>query len=128
GCMRCGPKDLPYCCDLCNPEHFADFACVDIVKPPGQPRRSKVDTQYTASHEEKDLKASLLEWRSQRAQEIFGAVHYKNFGPNLFMPATIVQRIVDCAHSHKLATCSDLFRQTKWHQAHQHGDELLRLI
>ncbi|KAI0040177.1 hypothetical protein FA95DRAFT_1463032, partial [Auriscalpium vulgare] len=128
GCTRCGPKSSNFCCDLCNPAQFEDVARADVVKPPAQTRRSKIDTKYMPNVGEKSLMDGLLEWRSARAVEKFGIVHFDDFGPALFMPLSAVQLIVDSAHSQKIKKPSDILRQTKWAPAKRYGNQLFDIV
>jgi len=76
--------------------------------------------------EDHSLKQALLAWRERNAREIFGDIDY--FTPNVFLHSSILNRILDLAHAHKINSVLDLKNQTSWCFAEEYGRDIIRLI
>ncbi|KIK12430.1 hypothetical protein PISMIDRAFT_120902 [Pisolithus microcarpus 441] len=68
------------------------------------------------------------EWREQTTSAVYGWHHLNDIGPCIVMCNATLERIVDCAHHHKISTIQDLKRETTWLDADQYGGEVLSLI
>ncbi|KAJ6578605.1 hypothetical protein B0H10DRAFT_2343892, partial [Mycena sp. CBHHK59/15] len=123
GCPRCNVRSPTVCCELCSPQHFTDFARVDIAKPKQQPSHSRI-ADYQADRLDLALRDDLHKLRKQRT----GGTRFRNLGAGSFMSAEVLQRIVDCAHFHKIHSTADLFKETRWHRTGEDGDEVLAFI
>jgi|SRR5882762_5621649 len=76
--------------------------------------------------EDCSLKQELLAWRERKAREIFGNIDY--FTPNVFWHSSILYRILDLAHAHKINSVIDLKNQTSWCFSEEYGGDIIRLI
>lgn len=77
-----------------------------------------------------DLKAALVKWRRETAIQKLGTAIVRNYGAKVFISDQIIERLVVCAHAHKLAGVDDISRETGWRkdQAETHGGALLKII
>ncbi|KIK12388.1 hypothetical protein PISMIDRAFT_120344 [Pisolithus microcarpus 441] len=71
--------------------------------------------------------AALLDWREDKTVAVYGWACLNDHGP-VIMTATTLNRVVDCAHHHKIQTREDLKRETAWMNSDQYGDEIVNLI
>jgi len=51
-----------------------------------------------------------------------------DLGPGLVMPTGILDRIVACAHTHKIKTVADLWKETNWSGVECYGNQIVDLI
>jgi hypothetical protein len=128
GCPCCIVLPSPICCELCNPSAFADFALVDIAKSSNKPARSRLPKKSALMSHDHDLRKALHEFRKRRTISKFGTPCLINTGPGIIMPNDILQRIVDCAHHHKIKTTGDLAKETRWSRVEEFGAEVLEII
>ncbi|TFY60048.1 hypothetical protein EVG20_g7563 [Dentipellis fragilis] len=127
-CSRCSPKPSLLCCDLCNPEDFPPSIIAAKVKvDPPRPRRSPIAI-YRPSCNDLALKNTLLIWRHEKALEVLGKAFFTDYGPDLFMPMSVLMRLVDCGHARKIAVVQDIATETHWRHASVHADELVALV
>lgn len=63
---------------------------------------------------ESGLRSALQELRVRRTTERFGAAFFQGFGPAIFMPNQVLERIVDCARVGKIGDEEQVRRETKW--------------
>ncbi|EGO01419.1 hypothetical protein SERLA73DRAFT_70610 [Serpula lacrymans var. lacrymans S7.3] len=68
------------------------------------------------------------EWREMKTLQVYGAAYLSSIGPCLIMTDNIVDRIVECAHYHKIKDLSKLKKETKWIQSEKYGAEVIALI
>jgi len=126
GCERCHVGSPAICCDIHNPSEFSSFASV-IAKQPLIPPRSHI-TKYERTQTDIALRDALQEWRENTTAMVFGRAHLIDMGPSILMCKSTLERIVDCAHHHKINSVSDLKRETGWPDADQFGSEIITLI
>ena len=74
------------------------------------------------------LQDSLEDWRESKTAAVYGWACLNDHGPSLVMPLSILDRIVDCAHHHKLQSTQDLKREMGWTDAEKFGDEIIVLV
>lgn len=74
------------------------------------------------------LRDALHEFRRDATVKKFSRAVLKNSGPGVVMSNEILQRIVDCAHFHKIESREQLERETRWAGAGEFGDEIVDLI
>ena len=74
------------------------------------------------------LYKALNSWRQRHAAKVYGEGAARDYGPSLVLPNVILDRIVDCAHWHKLNTADDLERETDWYHASDYGSEVIDII
>ncbi|KAF8135271.1 hypothetical protein K438DRAFT_1493035, partial [Mycena galopus ATCC 62051] len=127
GCPRCVAKSPKVCCELCNPEYFASFGHVDLPKAPPVPHRSRI-TAYKAERQDMDLRDALHQFRRGATIRKFSLAVPKNSGPGVVMSNEVLQRIVDCAHRHKIESTEQLEKETHWAGAAEFGEEVIALI
>ncbi|KAJ7767607.1 hypothetical protein B0H16DRAFT_1412044 [Mycena metata] len=127
GCTRCKVVPAGHCCELCTPAEFAQFAHVDLPKPKQQPSRSRI-ADYKAGRIDFALRDDLHAFRKARTIELRGRAIFRSLGRGLIMPDDVLQRIVDCAHFHKIQTCTELLKETRWHRVSEDGEQILHLI
>jgi ATP-dependent DNA helicase RecQ len=75
-----------------------------------------------------NLRDALHEFRRNATVKKFSRAILKNSGPGVVMSNEILQRIVDCAHFHKIESREQLERETRWAGAGEFGDEIVDLI
>ncbi|KAJ7179864.1 P-loop containing nucleoside triphosphate hydrolase protein [Mycena crocata] len=127
GCTRCKIAPSAICCSLCTPHEFEGFARVNLPKNKQQPKRANI-ADYKAGRVDFALRDDLITFRKSRTVELRGTAYYRNFGGAYIMPDEVLQRIVDCAHSHKVQTTTDLLKETRWHRVSEDGEQVLALI
>ena len=118
------------CCDLCHPDAISRFVpgLTAIINPPKatrKPKQIKV-TPYESSMAEQSLKNELLTWRERTACNLFGNID--DFTPNVFLHSSILDRILDLAHAHKIQSVLDLKNQTSWCFAEEYGGDIITLV
>ncbi|KAH9951073.1 P-loop containing nucleoside triphosphate hydrolase protein [Amylocystis lapponica] len=129
GCPRCAPKVSAVCCDLCNPRLFEHLAA-----PPLQPVTRTMNKSHVKKHPltspEHDLRHAILEWRKVQARAMFQQALPMDLGNDIFMSTMVIDRIVDCAHVHKLPSIDSLKRELDWGKdlIETHGIALLEII
>lgn len=75
-----------------------------------------------------NLRDALHEFRRDATVKKFSRAVLKNSGPGVVMSNEILQRVVDCAHFHKIESREQLERETRWAGAGEFGDEIVDLI
>lgn len=128
GCQRCIIRQPTICCELCNPEHFKDFARSDPRLRPKRLRNRSHIPDYKADQHDMSLRDALNEFREQETIKKFGKSRLKNSGPGLIMPNNILQRIVDCVHAQKINSKDDLQLETRWSRVDLFADAVLAII
>ncbi|KAI6011404.1 P-loop containing nucleoside triphosphate hydrolase protein [Pisolithus microcarpus] len=126
GCDRCRITPASVCCDIHHPDEFTNLMS-SVPKPPPAPPRSRIP-KYDPSPHDHTLRNALEEWREQTTSAVYGWHHLNDIGPCIVMCNATLERIVDCAHHHKISTIQDLKRETTWLDADQYGGEVLSLI
>ncbi|GBE79277.1 hypothetical protein SCP_0204750 [Sparassis crispa] len=73
---------------------------------------------------------ALFQWRDEITVKKFTESAFTNFGGNLFLPTTIVQRIVDCAHAGKLTSLEQLKKEVAWRKdwMDEYGKPILEIV
>ncbi|KAF8179485.1 hypothetical protein K438DRAFT_1938411 [Mycena galopus ATCC 62051] len=127
GCPRCVVETPALCCELCSPDDFVDFARVTLAKPKQQPSRSRL-ADYVRDKDDCSLRADLHLLRKERTIQVISAASFRSHGAASIMPDEVLDRIVDCAHFHKITTPADLLRETHWHRVAEDGERVLSLI
>ncbi|KAJ7800013.1 hypothetical protein B0H13DRAFT_2390679 [Mycena leptocephala] len=127
GCPRCAAKLPPVCCELCTPAHFVSFAIVDLPKPAPIPSKSR-NKPYKAEARDMQLRDALHEFRRAATVMKFSRAVLKNSGPGVVMSNEVLQRIVDCAHWHKIDSTEQLERETRWAGVPDFGAKVVALI
>ncbi|KIK12850.1 hypothetical protein PISMIDRAFT_120112 [Pisolithus microcarpus 441] len=125
GCRRCNVVAPATCCDIHNPSAFSSFES-HLPKPPRMSQRSRLP-KYTKDKYDYKLEEALLDWREDKTVAVYGWACLNDHGP-VIMTATTLNRVVDCAHHHKIQTREDLKRETAWMNSDQYGDEIVNLI
>ncbi|KAF8192846.1 P-loop containing nucleoside triphosphate hydrolase protein [Mycena galopus ATCC 62051] len=74
------------------------------------------------------LRDALHEFRKTATIEKFSKAVLKNSGPGVLMSNEVLQRIVDCAHLHKIESTEQLLKETRWAGAVEFGTEIIDLI
>ncbi|KDQ57303.1 hypothetical protein JAAARDRAFT_107435, partial [Jaapia argillacea MUCL 33604] len=113
GCQRCAPKTPTICCDLCKPDAFTHLKTTTSISASKTMRKSHIKPYNTGS-QEISLRSALLTWHDEKARLKFPSAVFTNFGGNLVMTTSVIQRVVDCAQSSKLASKEDLCRELAW--------------
>ncbi|KAG2060972.1 hypothetical protein BDR06DRAFT_854745, partial [Suillus hirtellus] len=114
------------CCDIHTPEHFTSFMSI-IPKHTKQPSCPHI-TKFSMASIDFKLVDVLEDWREDTTQKLYGQAHLHDLGPSLVMPNDILNRIVDCAHFHKIKSPTDLLKETHWSGVDEHGDDIVALI
>lgn len=135
GCPRCVIQTAMICCELCSdgddlfamlPAWDSPVAPVDVAS---QSRRSgKIPSNYPILEKERGLRSALQELRVRHTTERFGAAFLQGFGPALFMPNQVLERIVDCARVGKIGDEEQVRRETKWSGKSEDCQEVVSLV
>ncbi|KAH7904952.1 P-loop containing nucleoside triphosphate hydrolase protein [Hygrophoropsis aurantiaca] len=126
GCARCLITVSTICCDIHTPEHFTPYS-ITIPKQPNLPSRSRLAKFEMSSNDHKLINA-LEDWRETATITLYGDAHLYDLGPGLVMPDFVLDRIVQCAHFHKIQSITDLQKETRWSGIEKHGSEVVALI
>jgi hypothetical protein len=128
GCGRCTPRTSHICCDLCHPNFFRKYL-PDFEKQSRSAVKSNVKSfgMLPADHA---LKAALVRWRRETSLQKLGTAVVRTYGAKVFISDQIIERLVVCAHAHKLAGVDDIVKETGWRKdrAEEYGDALLKII
>jgi len=127
GCPRCRLMPPSICCDIHHPSEFSIYDTLEVSKLPAAPQRSRI-TKYTKDKHNFQLVNALSDWRETKTANVYGWPSLNDLGPSLVMPNAILDRIVDCAHHHKILNMQDLRREMGWSDAERFGDEVLAVI
>lgn len=132
GCSRCLLQPSDVCCSLCTPNHPL-FNILPSLSPSAAPKdhsahASRVKTSYTMDTVDRRFQASLHSFQHEKTLLLFGRRHLNNIGPGIIMGNNLMEHIIACARVHKLETLEGLTRETKWSQAKEFGEEILRLV
>jgi hypothetical protein len=76
------------------------------------------------------LQIDLFDWCDEKAITKFPQAHVKDFGGGLLLSDQHIQRILQCASSHKLSNVDALLKETHWRKdwAEDLGEYLLSVI
>lgn len=74
------------------------------------------------------LRVALNTWRQTKTVMVYGLSPLRDMGPSVIMTNDVLQRIIDCAHHHKINTSEELRRETGWAKAEQYSTEVLEII
>lgn len=93
------------------------------------PRRSgKIPVNYPVLEKERGLRSALQDLRVRCTAERFGASFLQGFGPSIFMPNQVLERIVDCARVGKIGDEEQVRRETKWSGKSEDCQEVVSLV
>ncbi|KAG2140003.1 hypothetical protein BD769DRAFT_1350302 [Suillus cothurnatus] len=68
---------------------------------------------------------SLAELMTRR---VYGDSMLNDYGPGVTMPDSVLDRIINCAHHHKISTIDDLHKETKWSAADCFGSDVIAIV
>ncbi|CDO77881.1 hypothetical protein BN946_scf184690.g2 [Trametes cinnabarina] len=130
GCSRCSPKTTIICCDLCDPTAFEHILSPATSSAAARKMKKSSIKPYDSTPLCESLRKALIGWRNDRAVQHFGRFPVQNFGSNLFLPLTTLNRLVDCAQAGKVVSLDSLKKEIVWQQDffEQYGTALLDLI
>lgn len=74
------------------------------------------------------LQDALDAWCVMKTAAVFGQAHLRDIGPCLIMSNTMLERIVNCTHYHKISNTQDLKREAGWADSGKYGNDVLDLI
>ncbi|KAF8415303.1 hypothetical protein L210DRAFT_3495955 [Boletus edulis BED1] len=126
GCPRCVVPTSDICCDIHSPDFFAPYS---VVIPPQskRPSRSRI-SGFTMSSDDLALVNALEDWREGTTISLHGEGFLCDLGPGLVMPTKVLDRIVTCAHAHKIKTVANLQKETSWSGAEHYGHQIVSLV
>lgn len=92
-------------------------------------KRSRV-LKFDENDNDKRLRDLLYSWRDRRAAEVLAPALFTDFGPWLFIPDAIIERIIVCAHGLKenFKTEDDMRRETQCRRAVKFSVEIYEII
>ncbi|KZP32768.1 hypothetical protein FIBSPDRAFT_722178 [Athelia psychrophila] len=128
GCLRCIVRKPQVCCELCDPATFKDFARVDVEGRKCLRRNRAHVPKYDTQPHDMQLRKALHQFRKDETIKTFNLATLKNLGPSIVMSNKTLDRIVDCAHIHKITTISQLKHETQWSRADTYGVAVIALI
>ena len=130
GCIRCAPQEIVECCDICSPNILTL-----LTPPPDVTTKSRASKKAHCAHyemgpRERDFKAALSQWRSEKALDKLGETDFTEYGVILFMSDEIFHRLIDCFHYGKISTVDSIRKETRWRHdlADTYGPSLIALI
>lgn len=130
GCRRCRPKVMDLCCDICNPAELeAAMLTLTVARPARAPAKSHIKP-YSKTQVHFNLRGKIFEWRRENATKKLGAMAIRKYGPELFLPDQLVDRIVDCSQYGKITSLEHLLKETHWRKDRvtEFGDSLLNML
>ncbi|KAF7967710.1 hypothetical protein HWV62_33295 [Athelia sp. TMB] len=127
GCLRCAIHPPSICCELCNPDDFANFARVNVNGRKRARNRARIP-KYDAQPHDMELRHALHQFRKDETIKVFGLATLKNIGPSIILSNSLLDRIVDCAHVRKISTLDQLKHETQWSRADSCDAVILSLI
>ncbi|CDO74559.1 hypothetical protein BN946_scf184632.g16 [Trametes cinnabarina] len=107
---------------------FAFLPSTSAVQRPSAPRAHAVDSKYTMTSQDYDLRIALHEFRRAQTLEMYGLAVLNNLGTGMIMGDEELVRIADCARAHHLKTLEDLYRESKWDLTWELGESVLELV
>ncbi|KIJ04907.1 hypothetical protein PAXINDRAFT_103972 [Paxillus involutus ATCC 200175] len=125
GCARCRVTQPLICCDIHHPSEFSAYD--SNIQKPLTLSRSRTQ-KYTKGKHDFMLQDALDDWRDAKTITVYGWARLNDLGPALIMPNSILDRIIDCAHHHKINTIQDLRKETGWTDAELFGEEVIGII
>ncbi|KAI6004190.1 P-loop containing nucleoside triphosphate hydrolase protein [Pisolithus albus] len=125
GCPRCCIMEPIVCCDIHNPADFASYDSPNS-KASRATHRSRLP-KYTRDKNDYDLENALLTWREEKTVAVYGWACLYDNGPVVMTNSTL-DRIIDCAHHHKIQTPQDLKRETVWADSNLYAAEVVSLV
>ena len=96
-------------------------------KPPRAPNKITVK-EFIRSGNEDRLVQALYDWRKEQTLSLYGPWIVDDFGPDIFMHFSFIDRIVGLAHEHRLKSPKDIIEQVRWNQAGKYAPLILDLI
>ncbi|KAG1762510.1 P-loop containing nucleoside triphosphate hydrolase protein [Suillus placidus] len=124
GCTRCAPLTPSVCCDIHNPDTLSPNT---TSLPSKAIYRSRI-LKYEMGPREFQLRDALEDWRESVTSRIYGDSTLNDYGPGVTMPDSVLDRIVDCAHHHKVSTTDDLRKETRWSAVDRFGSDVIAII
>lgn len=111
GCLRCEPKSVLSCCDLCNatPSAMNDITNVRPTRSGASHIKPSEPTNTM-----RDLRIALVAWREQAAIEKLGKMVVRQFGSIVLLSNKMLDRLVVCAQARKISTPQCIRRETQW--------------
>lgn len=97
-----------------------------MSKFPPAPQCSQI-CKYTRESSDRSLREALDDWHEEKTILEYGWPHLKDIGPCVIMTDETVDRIVDCAHYHKVQSLADLKKETGWVDADRFSNEIIEL-
>ena len=126
GCTRCLITQSQICCDIHTPDFFTAYSIL-IPKPQRLPPCSRVP-KFEMTSRDLALVNALEDWRENMTAHLYSAAYLHELGPGRVMSSATLDRIVTCAHAHKIKTVADLQRETHWSGAEKHGSDIIELV
>ncbi|KAG1883645.1 hypothetical protein F4604DRAFT_1575703, partial [Suillus subluteus] len=124
GCTHCAPLTSSVCCDIHNPDTLLHN---NIALPSKITHRSRT-VKYEMGPCKFELRDALEEWRELITKRVYGDLTLNDYGPAVTMPDSVLDRIIDCAHHHKISTTDDLCKETKWSAVDCFGSDVIAII
>ncbi|KAG6375637.1 hypothetical protein JVT61DRAFT_3205 [Boletus reticuloceps] len=115
------------CCDIHNPDSFTLYLVV-IPLQPKHVAHSRISKLTMSSLNDVALINALEDWRESTTISLHGEGFLFDLRPGLVMPTKVLDRIIACAHAHKIKTLADLHKETSWSSAELYGNQIINLI
>ncbi|KAG1803246.1 uncharacterized protein BJ212DRAFT_1285275 [Suillus subaureus] len=123
GCSCCLILQPMVCCDIHHPDHFSIYA-----DEPSVMSHHSCLSKYTKKVPDLVLQDALDDWHEQKTISTYSWSHLNDLGPSLVLPNCMLDRIVNCAHHHKINSIFDLKKETGWMDSDRFGNEIITLI
>ncbi|OBZ67436.1 ATP-dependent helicase SGS1 [Grifola frondosa] len=116
-------------CDMCTPHLFEHLAAPAASQTTRVMKKSHIKP-YDLATPDRDLRRALLDWRDIKALQEFDQATLIDYGSDIFMSVSTIQRVIDCAHAGKLSNLESLRRELDWdgEWTDSYGASLLELI
>ncbi|KAG2074483.1 hypothetical protein BDR04DRAFT_1007874, partial [Suillus decipiens] len=124
GCTRCAPLASSVCCDIHNPNSLSQ----NNISLPSKIAHRSCTVKYEMGPQEFELRDALEEWQELMTRRVYGDSTLNDYGPGVTMPDSVLDRIIDCAHQHKISTIDDLRKETKWSAADRFGSDVIAIV
>ncbi|KAI6100667.1 hypothetical protein EDD16DRAFT_1492516, partial [Pisolithus croceorrhizus] len=125
GCPHCHVMEPVICCDIHNPSEFASYDTPNPKAPQGA--QHSCLPKYMKEKSDYDLEDALLDWHEEKTAAMYGWACLFDNRP-MVMTNSMLDRIVDCVHHHKIQMPQDLKRETMWADSDLYAGEVISLI
>ncbi|KAG1724794.1 hypothetical protein EDB19DRAFT_1598936, partial [Suillus lakei] len=124
GCTHCAPLTPSVCCDIHNPNSLSP----NTTSLPSKVIYCSRILKYEMGPQDFQLCDTLEDWQESVTRRIYGDLTLNDYGPGVTMLDLVLDRIVNCAHHHKISTTDDLRKEMRWSAVDRFGSDVIAII